>query len=83
MLIKLLDLILIHGELKLTFLTPSAALSLTSSIISCSNVAYISALTWHNYNTDIVKINFAIIYLTGVVQDLFEIGLNQEDQNIL
>jgi len=28
---------------------------------------------------DIVKINFAITYLTGVAQDWFEVGLNQED----
>ena len=32
---------------------------------------------------DIVKINFAITYFTGVVQDWFEVGLNQKDQNIL
>ena len=32
---------------------------------------------------DIVKINFAITYLTGVVQNWFEeIGLNQKDQGI-
>jgi len=35
------------------------------------------------FNTDIAKINFAITYLTGVVQDWFEVGLNQEDQSIL
>ena len=35
------------------------------------------------FDTDIAKINFAITYLTGVAQDWFEIGLNQEDQNIL
>ena len=34
-------------------------------------------------NTDIAKINFAITYLTGVAQDWFEVGLNQEDQGIL
>jgi len=28
---------------------------------------------------DIVKINFAMTYLTGVAQDWFEVGLNQED----
>ena len=28
---------------------------------------------------DIVKINFAMTYLTGVVQDWFEVGLNQEN----
>jgi len=32
---------------------------------------------------DITKINFAITYLTGVAQDWFEVGLNQEDQDIL
>ena len=32
---------------------------------------------------DIVKINFAMIYLTRVAQDWFEVGLNQEDQGIL
>jgi len=32
---------------------------------------------------DIAKINFAMTYLTGVVQDWFEMGLNQEDQGIL
>ena len=48
MLIRLSDLILIQEELKPIFLILSAVLSLTSSIISCSNVAYISALTQHN-----------------------------------
>jgi len=28
---------------------------------------------------DIVKINFTMTYLTGVAQDWFEVGLNQED----
>jgi len=32
---------------------------------------------------DIAKINFAMTYLTGVAQDLFEVGLNQKDQDIL
>ena len=32
---------------------------------------------------NIVKINFAMTYLTGVVQDWFEIGLNQKNQGIL
>ena len=41
----------------------------------CTNLA--------QFNTDIVKINFAITYFTGVVQDWFEVGLNQEDQGIL
>ena len=35
------------------------------------------------FDTDIAKINFAITYLTGVAQDWFEVGLNQEDQGIL
>ena len=48
MLIRLQDLILIQGELKPAFLTSSAILSLTSSIIFCFNVTYIFMLTWHN-----------------------------------
>ena len=48
MLIRLLDLILIQGELKPISPILSAALSLTSSIISCSNAAYTSVLTRHN-----------------------------------
>jgi len=32
---------------------------------------------------DIAKINFAMIYHTGVAQNWFEVGLNQEDQDIL
>jgi len=35
------------------------------------------------FNMDIVKINFTMTYLTGVAQDWFEVGLNQEDQGIL
>jgi len=35
------------------------------------------------FDMNIVKINFAMIYLTGVAQDWFEVGLNQEDQSIL
>jgi len=35
------------------------------------------------FDTDIAKINFAMSYLTGVAQDWFEVGLNQEDQDIL
>jgi len=34
------------------------------------------------FNTDIAKINFTMTYLTGVAQDWFEMGLNQEDQGI-
>ena len=48
MLIRLLDLILIQGELKPTSPTPSAAQCLTSSIISYSNVIYISMLIQRN-----------------------------------
>jgi len=47
-LIRLPVLILIQGELKPVSPTLSVALSLTSSIISCFNVTYISTLTWHN-----------------------------------
>ena len=47
-LIRLLVPILIQGKLKSVFPILSVALSLTSSIISCSNIAYISMLTWHN-----------------------------------
>ena len=32
---------------------------------------------------NIAKINFAMTYLTRVAQDWFEVGLNQEDQDIL
>ena len=35
------------------------------------------------FDMDIVKINFTMTYLTGVAQDWFEVGLNQEDQGIL
>jgi len=35
------------------------------------------------FNMDIAKINFVMTYLTGVAQDWFKIGLNQEDQSIL
>ena len=35
------------------------------------------------FDTDIMKINFAMTYLTGVAQNWFEVGLNQEDQGIL
>ena len=31
------------------------------------------------FDTDIAKINFVMTYLTGVAQDWFEVGLNQED----
>jgi len=35
------------------------------------------------FDTDIVKINFAMTYLTRVAQDWFEVGINQKDQGIL
>ena len=35
------------------------------------------------FDMNIMKINFAMTYLTGVAQDQFEVGLNQEDQGIL
>ena len=35
------------------------------------------------FNIDIVKINFVMSCLTGVAQDWFKVGLNQEDQGIL
>ena len=35
------------------------------------------------FDMDIAKINFAMTYLTGVAEDWFEVGLNQEDQSIL
>ena len=47
-LIRLLVPILIQGRLKPTSPTLSAALSLTSLIISCFNVTYISMLTQRN-----------------------------------
>jgi len=47
-LIRLLALILIQEKLKPIFPTPLAALSPTSSIISCSNAVYISVLIQHN-----------------------------------
>ena len=35
------------------------------------------------FDMDIAKINFAMIYLTGVAQNWFEVGLNQKNQGIL
>ena len=35
------------------------------------------------FNMNIAKINIAITYLIKVVQDWFEVGLNQENQGIL
>ena len=48
MLIRLLDLILIQGELKPAFSIPSVTLNLTSSTISYSNITYISMLIQYN-----------------------------------
>ena len=41
----------------------------------CANLA--------QFDMDIAKINFTMTYLTEVAQDWFEVGLNQEDQDIL
>ena len=35
------------------------------------------------FDINIAKINFAMTYFTGVAQNWFEVGLNQEDQGIL
>jgi len=63
MLMRLPDLILIQGELKPTSLTLSVALSLTSSITSCSNVTYISVLTWHNSTWTLQKLTLQWLIL--------------------
>ena len=55
MLIRLPVLILIHRELKPASPTPSVTLSLTSLIISCSNVTYILTLIWHNLTWTLQK----------------------------
>jgi len=70
MLIRPLVLILILEELKPIFPIPSAALSLTSSI------TFYFYTNLMQFDIDIVKINFAMTYLTRVVQDWFEVGLN-------
>ena len=54
-LIRLPDPILIQGELKPASLTLLAALSLTSSIIPCSNVVYISMLIQRNSTQTLQK----------------------------
>jgi len=64
-LIRLLDLILIQRELKPISLTLSVALSLTSSIILFQYYLYFCA-NLVQFDTNIVKINFAMIYLTRV-----------------
>ena len=72
-LIKLqdLDLQLIPEKLKSAFSILSVVLSLISLIISCSNVVYTSV----QFDMDIAKIKFVMIYLSRVVQDWFEVGL--------
>ena len=55
-LIRPLVLILIHEELKPVSPIPSAVLSLTSLIISCSNITYISMLTWCNSTWTLQKL---------------------------
>ena len=45
-----------QGELKPASLTPLVALSLTSLIIFCFNVTYISALIWHNSTQTLQKL---------------------------
>ena len=55
-LIRLLVPILIQGELKPTFPTLSVVLSLTSSIISCFNIAYISVLIQCNLTQTLWKL---------------------------
>ena len=66
-LIKLqdLDLQLILEKLKSAFSILSVVLSLISLIISCSNVVYTSV----QFDMDIAKIKFVMIYLSRVVQD--------------
>lgn len=66
-LIKLqdLDLQLIPEKLKSAFSILSVVLSLISLIISCSNVVYTSV----QFDMDIAKIKFVMIYLSRVVQD--------------
>ena len=54
-LIRLLDPILIQGEPEPASLTLSAALSLTSFIISCSNASYIFMLIQYNLTQTLQK----------------------------
>jgi len=60
-LIRLPDLILMQGELKPTSPISSVALSLTSSIISYSNVTYISILT--RYNSTLSQIRYSLVVI--------------------
>jgi len=67
LLIKLLALILIKEEPKPVFLIPLVALSLTSLIIffRCYLYFHVNSM---QFDMDIAKINFVMIYLTGVIQ---------------
>ena len=71
-LIRLQDLILIQGELK-----PD---KLNNFLFLCRLYFYANPA---HFDMDIAKINFVMTYLTRVAQDWFEVGLNQEDQDIL
>ena len=71
-LIRLQDLILIQGELK-----PD---KLNNFLFQCRLYFYANPA---QFDMDIAKINFVMTYLTRVAQDWFEVGLNQEDQDIL
>ena len=52
---------------------------LNNSLFQCCLYFYANLV---QFNMDIVKINFTMTYLTRVAQDWFEVGLNQEDQDI-
>ena len=76
LLIRILVIILIKEKLKYIFPIPSAILSLTSLIIflfQCHLYFYANST---KFNIDIAKINFAMSYLTRVIQDWFKVGLN-------
>jgi len=64
---------LIQGELKPTSQTLSAAPSLTSSLDKLNNFLFQYCLYFcansMQFNTNIAKIKFAVIYFTGVTQD--------------
>jgi len=66
MLIKLPDIYLIPEKLKFASLILLTVLSLTSLIIFYSNVIY-TCINPTQFNIDIPKTNFAIIYLSKVV----------------
>jgi len=77
--IRLLDPILIQGEPKPT--SPTLFSSIEPDKLN--NFLFQCWLYFHanlaQFDMDIAKINFAMTYLTGVAQDWFEVGLNQED----